>query len=319
MIPGFLGTLIGLERAVGVGRAWLYLSPATSALGTCLLFAGAAVVAVGSVYSLAAFFLTISMATLWFHHRAWYTFLFVVGAACLFVGNLVWLATLAPAHATPWWLSFLVATIAAERMELSRVASPPAWAQPALVLVFVVLVVGNLWGGLGHRAGATTMGIALLGIALWLLRFDVAWRTLRHQGLPRFVAVGLLSGFAWLALAGVLAATQPVAAAGPVYDSILHAVLLGFVFSMIFAHAPMIFPAILHVPIPYHWLFYVHWAVLHGSLILRVTGDLSGNAFVRTWGVLGNGTAVLLFLGSTIMQVLRRDRGRGRAVVAARA
>lgn len=319
MIPGFLGTLIGIERAVGLGAAWHYASPVASALGTCLLLAGAPVTAAAAVYSVAAFFLTSTMVALWFQHRAWYTLLFVVAGALLLVGNLMWLATLSPAQASAWWLGFLIATIAAERMELSRVIVPPAWAQPLLVLAFLAFVVGILCGGFGARVGATIVGLALVGIASWLTRFDVAWRTLRHHGLPRFVAVSLLSGFGWLAVAGVVAVTLPVALAGPVYDSVLHSVLLGFVFSMIFAHAPMIFPAILHVRVPYHWSFYIHWAVLHGSLALRLTGDLSGHWFLRTWGILGNAAALALFLAVTIAQVLRTARNRSHSIIEARA
>jgi hypothetical protein len=40
MIGGFLGTLIGLERAVGVARRWAYAAPICSASGALLLILG---------------------------------------------------------------------------------------------------------------------------------------------------------------------------------------------------------------------------------------------------------------------------------------
>ncbi|MCX8071126.1 MAG: hypothetical protein N3C12_01560 [Candidatus Binatia bacterium] len=304
MIPGFLGTLIGLERAVGLGRRWAYLSPLASAVGTALLLLGASATWVAVTYSVGAVCLLATMISLWSGHRAWYTFLFVLGASCLVMGDLYWLAEGSPTHGAGWWLAFLIATIAAERMELSRVIVPPRWAQPALVAVFFLLVASLVSGGLGTRLSAIGIGVALVAIALWLVRFDVAWRTVRHRGLPRFVAIALLSGFTWLGVAGALATTQPAALAGTAYDAVLHAVFLGFVFSMIFAHAPMIFPSILGLRVPFHWMFYIHLAVLHVSVALRVAGDVGQDWFVRTWGVLGNAAAIVLFLAVTISRIL---------------
>src|SRR5690242_17601442 len=40
MISAFFGTVISLERAVAVGRAWAYLGPAAAGLGGVLLLAG---------------------------------------------------------------------------------------------------------------------------------------------------------------------------------------------------------------------------------------------------------------------------------------
>jgi hypothetical protein len=72
--------------------------------------------------------------------------------------------------------------------------------------------------------------------------------------------------------------------AGPYYDAALHAVFVGFVISMIFGHAPIIFPAILGVPITYQRGFYVHLILLHLSLIIRLLGDLTTQLDIRRWG-----------------------------------
>ncbi|MBI4446131.1 MAG: hypothetical protein HY645_09485 [Acidobacteria bacterium] len=40
MVSGFLGTLIGLERAVGLRRRWPYLGPFATGLGAALMIAG---------------------------------------------------------------------------------------------------------------------------------------------------------------------------------------------------------------------------------------------------------------------------------------
>jgi hypothetical protein len=111
------------------------------------------------------------------------------------------------------------------------------------------------------------------------------------------MAVGLLSGYAWLGFGGLAALVSGAAAPGLVYDATLHAVFLGFVMSMVFAHAPVIFPAILGRPLVYAPRFYAHVVVLHVSLLVRIVGDLSDElARWRVWGGLLNAVALLLFV-----------------------
>jgi hypothetical protein len=129
---------------------------------------------------------------------------------------------------------------------------------------------------------------------------DIARRTVRQRGLTRFIAAAMLSGYAWLAAGGVLfAVLGGRLVAGPPYDAALHAVFVGFVFSMIFGHAPVILPAVLRVAVPYRAWFYAHLLLLHLSLALRVGGDLLGWWGVRRWGGLLGAAAILLFLALT--------------------
>src|SRR5690606_12864433 len=132
------------------------------------------------------------------------------------------------------------------------------------VTLTVAATAAMVWPGPGTQA----YGAALLTVAAWLVTFDVARHTVRGGGLPRYVAVGLLAGYGWLALAGLLWAGAGPATDGPRYDATLHAVFLGFVLSMIFVHAPVILPAVLRVPLPYHPVFHVPLALLHGSLLV---------------------------------------------------
>ena len=87
---------------------------------------------------------------------------------------------------------------------------------------------------------------------------------------------------------------------GVVYDALLHAVFVGVVLSMVFAHAPIIFPAVLGLPLAYRPSFYLHVGVLHVSLIARVVRDLvEVLGRVRSWGGLFNALALLLFMINT--------------------
>jgi hypothetical protein len=112
--------------------------------------------------------------------------------------------------------------------------------------------------------------------------------------------VCLLAGYAWLAVGGGLfligAPLQPGSAA---YDVALHALGLGFVFSMVLGHAPIIFPAVLRVNVPYNAAFYAPLALLHGSLLLRVVGDATGEATVH----LHDGGGRLAGLGPAAVRV----------------
>ena len=112
----------------------------------------------------------------------------------------------------------------------------------------------------------------------------------------------------WLAAAGILGLRFGGVTAGLYYDAFLHSVFVGFVFSMIFAHAPIIAPAILGIAMPYSSWFYLPLVLLQASLLLRVMGDLAGWMVVRQWGGLLNEVAILLLLATLVLAVRRGRR-----------
>src|SRR6266496_5205547 len=131
----------------------------------------------------------------------------------------------------------------------------------------------------------------------------------RQPGRTRFIATCLLTGYVWLGAAGVIAIVSGAADPGVQHDAILHAIFLGFVVSMIFGHAPLVFPAILGQPLPYHPKFYLHLILLHASMALRLTGDLIEDlGRWRAWGGLLNACALLLFLVNTISSLVGSRR-----------
>ena len=86
----------------------------------------------------------------------------------------------------------------------------------------------------------------------------------------------------------------------PAYDAALHALLLGFVFSMVFGHAPIILPAVLRVALPYHRSFYVPLQLLHASVALRLLGDALARFELTRWGALGSALALAAFIAVMI-------------------
>lgn len=310
MICGFFGVVIGLERAVALGWRIAYLGPLLSGAGTVLALAGRVSIASVCYVSAAAILLLASLQTVR-RQPAAFTVTMALGAGAWLVATIAWAIGAALPAVLPGWLAFLVLTIAGERLELSRLLPPSDHARS----VFVVIVAAVLLGAAGAATpwGWPVFSAALLALAGWLLRQDIARRTVRGLGLSRYIAVCLLSGYAWLAVGAAIAlgAASPPAPGSAPYDAALHAMLLGFVFSMVFGHAPIIFPAVLRVKLPYSPAFYGPLALLHGSLILRLAGDATDRFdWLRAGGLLNAVTLVVFVLGM-IAAVLRGRRGAG--------
>lgn len=308
MVCCFLGTVIGLERAVGLQMWWPYGAPILTAAGALGL-----VGALGGAVPIAL--LTVGSA--WFTAVAWrvtrlqpekFMIIMAVGATAWLIGNGLWLGGRSIFQVVPWWMAFLGFTIVGERLDLGRFQKRPPWAPPVLLAILAVAatgVVATVWFPTG---GERLLGAGWVLAAAWLASFDLARTTVRHEGLPRFMAVCLLAGYAWLAAAGVMMIAFAPLQAGLRYDAALHAFFLGFVFSMIFGHAPVIFPAVLVLRPFFTPAFYVHVAVLHAGLALRVAGDLGGWVPGRQWGGAIGGVALALFLVNTVRAVVRSLR-----------
>jgi hypothetical protein len=305
MISAFFGTVISLERAVALGRRWAYLAPAAAGAGGVALLAGAPL-ALAQLLAVAASIVMVAASVQVLRRLvAPFTIVLAIGALCWLVGNLAWLGAGTVGAAVPWWLAFLVLTIAGERLELSRFLPTPLVAQRVFYVIVGTVVAGALLSFWQDGIGLTLFAAGLLALAIWLLRFDIAWRNARRDGLPRFIAICLLSGYVWLVFAGLLGLAGGFEAGHSLRDSTLHAVGLGFVFSMVFGHAPIIFPAVARVKIPYHPAFYLPLFVLHASLALRVAGGLNGEFALRREGGLANACALLLFIATMLVSVWR--------------
>lgn len=304
MISGFLGTLITLERAVAMKQKWMYLSPLLSGLGwlVTILIKG---LPLGPVMlTLASLGGAAILAEIVRREFALHTVTMLLGALAWFTGNILWLSGWQIHQVVFFWMAFLVLTIAGERLELSRVLRPSRIQQILFAGIVVIFLAGILLAMINLQAGTRLSGLGLVLIPLWSLRNDIAWRNIKHKlPLTRYIAWCLALGFVWLGISGGLSLLFGAQVAGPRYDAVLHAVFVGFVISMIFGHAPIIFPAILGVPINFQPAFYIHLALLHGSLALRVFADYANLHAWRMWGGLLNEIAIFIFIGMTAYSV----------------
>ena len=315
LVLGFLGTQIGLERAVALGRLgrrrWPYLAPSAAAAGSLWLLAGLPARGGQLILALGGFALVAVFVAVHRLEPSWHNFVMGLGAAAWAAGACVWLSGEPLARVVPFLAAFLVLTIVGERLELSRMRHPPPAARAALLAAVALFCFGAVltlpWPSLGVRLA----GAGLLAQAAWLARFDVARRTIRMAGLTRYMAVALLAGYFWLAVAGgVWLWEGELAGGGFGYDAMIHTIFVGFVFSMIFAHAAVIVPAILGVALPYRRSFYAPLALLHASLALRLFGDLDESLAAWRWGGVLGELAIVSFLALAASSALRARRGR---------
>jgi hypothetical protein len=283
MICGFFGTVIGIERATAAKRRIAWLAPVASAFASLALIAGLHALAAALLVIASASFMVVN-AMLWWKEPAPHTFLLACAAASWVVGNLLFALGV---PALEWWFGFLVVTIAAERLEMARLLPRRPVANAILAVVMIALAAGA-------ALSPFVFGIALTSLALWLLGFDIARRTIRSAGLPRYMAVCLLSGYGWLAIGGVAWSLG-------IRDAALHALGLGFVVSMVMAHAPVILPAVARVKLHFNRGFYAPLVLLHTSLAWRLLQS-------RGQGAAMNAVAIALFALTVFYAALQKRK-----------
>ncbi len=296
-------TFEALERAAVLEWGWTYAAPLSFVLATIGMFLGldgfsAAFLIAGTVLLVAL------LGWLMYRHSATHHLIMLAGGVALLVGNAGYVSGLPVSEVAAWWIAFPVLTIFGERLELNRIMRPPEKAR----LLFTVLIF--LWLAalaamhLSREAGWVASSILLLPMAVWLVKYDIARRTIRTLHWSRYSALNMLTAYAWIVVAGLFGIGYGLPYAGPVYDAILHLFFVGFVFSMIFAHAAVIIPALTGLTVPWSRYFYLPYALLNFFLIARILGDVLWIPLWRTAGSWGNVAAILLFLLGILIGVL---------------
>lgn len=290
MVGGFLGTLISLERAMVMKNKFWLLVPFISGLSIpVLLWLGWPTLGVVLLLTASSGLMAI-MYLQTIKHPVLYQFIMSVGAASYFIGNFMLLNTGLVAAAVPWWMGFLLLTIVGERLELSKFLPTPKWAKNGLALILGFFILG-IWLPF-HGSGSSLMGLSVLLVSVWLLYFDMAKIASKKPDQFKYIGVGLRVGYLWLFLNGVILifyTHHPL-----YYDLFLHTFFLGFTFSMIWAHAPIILPMVLNIKEKlYHPILWLGWSIFQLSLIGRIVGSMmktsdfrSAFGFINGWSIL---------------------------------
>lgn len=300
MMAGFFGSLIALERAAALQRGlWV---PLLAALAGALALAGQPALAAWAWVASAAGLLGLYLWAGW--RRAWSLPLAIeaLGALALLGAALCWRS--GAAEAARWgWSLFLVLTIAGERRELMRLVPLPRWAAQAFLAGVAACAGIALLLALDQPLAAGRLGWSLLGLlALWLLRFDIARRQWRAPAWAGHTAICLLVGYGWLlAAAGSGLAGLPLA---------WHLLWLGFVFAMVFGHAPIMLPALAGLRPRASRLALLPLALMGASLLLRA----AATRLPALWPWAGTGhVAALALFGLTMAGLCRRQQARPQA------
>jgi len=309
MVCGFFGFVISLERAAALHQRMAWAAPALAAAGTLAALAlqpGAAAIA----WLAAGAVLTLAYAGVLRRTPALHVAVEGAGALCWAGGTLLWMLDRPFSVVVAWWGSFLVLTIAGERRELARFVPLSAHARRGYLAVLALqgaalIVLAVPWHDHPLAAGAWWASMALL--ALWLLRFDLACRAgIARTGWALHTARCLRLGYAWLALAGGWGVANalrgmPLDAPGP-----LHMLLLGFVFAMVFGHAPIVLPALLRGAIAApSGITLAPVLAMSAGVALRGLGDALGAAPLRAGAGALQALAILGF-AAVMLTRLRR-------------
>ncbi|SMO86524.1 hypothetical protein [Fodinibius sediminis] len=305
MINGFLGTLIGLERAAALDKKWAFIGPVFMAVSTVFLLTGLQVLGEWSLI-LGSVGLAVVMGFLYYLQPKIYHLIMALGAGALLVGNLFYVSGYPIYMLVGWWAAFPMLTIFGERLELNRIMRPPKQAQQIFAGLILGWIIALIVTHVDRAIGWSIASLLLIGVAGWLIQYDVARRTIKSVEWTRYSAICLLTGYGWLILAGLFGLWYGFPTAGPMYDGLLHIIFVGFVFSMIFAHASVIIPSLSGKMVPWHGYFYLPLILLHSFLAVRIFGDLVLSPLVRIIGSHGNVLAIILFLAGVLYQLLSK-------------
>lgn len=304
MACAFFGTVIALERAVALQRLSGLLVPLAAGAGGVFAWGLQSPVAAQAAWTLAA----AGLVALYIYagrSRAWSLHLKVemAGALCWFAGTAVWAAG-DLAAGVAGWVAFLVLTIAGERRELMQMMRLPAAAHTLFVLVVTALLLAVVLRPWSAVVAAPMFWFSCALLALWLLRWDFAPRKWSAAGWPGHTAQCLTLGYVWL-LVGALLGLYGSVSPGALAATGLHAVLLGFVFAMVFGHAPVILPALLHLrPVYSGWARVPLW-LLAASLVLRIFGGAAGEGRWLAAAGAGHAIAIIGFAAAMAAAIVR--------------
>jgi hypothetical protein len=183
-------------------------------------------------------------------------------------------------------------TILGERIDLAKFLPRRKLKNP-LLWIFIIIFLAGLFMTY-HQAGHILAGSGMLLIAFWLMKYDIVNKSMKSHGIHRYIGTVLFSGYIWLFISGLLMLINPDLVYA--YDAVLHAFFLGFVFLMIFAHAPIIFPGVMGYSFtPYHKSLYTWMILLNLSLLIRIVADLFFLNYVRQISGIISGVIIIGF------------------------
>lgn len=295
MVFGFLAPLILTERYLGAAAFNLprvfQLMPLLSALGALLKLlswiTGVAVLnTVGSVsLAIAVLFYVYVLGVVARKSAQPLPFRYMsLGAAVLLAGALLSINR-SPAGNPAFTLlliSFPVMTIIGERVELSRFLAPgvfrrAGWGLWGVLLGSILLILRITAVESSYLITAWALLLALAVVPL--VGPEMTLARAGQKGIYRYLGWHLAFAYLWLLIGlAILAIGRE---RYPLYDAGTHALAIGFVFSMIMAHAPVIAPVLLKRNVSETKLSYWPLFLLTVSTFMRVAGNILSSVGIQ--------------------------------------
>ena len=304
MVGSFLGTLICLERIVALKKKWLYVIPILTGLSLIFFLVNEQQLAF-ILLSLGSLGLIYIYTDLISRFKEYYFYIMMVGAISWAVGNIIMIIKPFYPSAAPWWIAFILLTVYGERLELSKFLPQTRMKRRTMIIAISIFMLGLVIPY--HSLGKYVTGMGMICMAFWLLKYDIARKSVKSGGMHRFTGSLLLAGYIWMIICGILMIIDLESLFN--YDAMLHAFFLGFTFSMIFAHAPIIFPGVAGLAIkPFHNSLFIWAVLLQLSLIFRITFGLMMDSGMRKILGMANGIVILLFFVNLVILIVTKQR-----------
>lgn len=304
MTGSFLGTLICLERIVALKKKWLYVIPVLSGMSLIFFLLDQQTIAfmLLTIGSLGLLYIYVDLIN---RFKEYYFYIMMIGGIGWAVGNIIMIIHPFYPTAAPWWMAFILLTVFGERLELSKFLPQSKLKRQTMIIAISIFMIGLIIPY--HSFGKYISGFGMICMAAWLLHYDIARKSVKSHGMHRFTGSLLLAGYFWMIICGLLMIYDFESLFN--YDAMLHAFFLGFTFSMIFAHAPIIFPGVAGLTIrPFHGSLYIWAILLQVTLIFRVAADLLMDTGFRKLFGMANGIIIILFFVNLAVLIISKQR-----------
>lgn len=308
MIGAFLGTLIIFERMFALPVKWLIWTPYIWGISSALIHIDFPLFKILNIVALLGWGIHRFIAYKTFKHllNPLIEFLSYVALSIALLSHGGLAGSIESALAG---FSFAIAVIGAERIELTLGFNRTS--AKVLYLSLIVYLGISIINSLFYLIPVQIVGIILLFVSIGLIYNDsviivyVKGFALAQGALHKFARETLIVAYLWLIFASIsIILWNQIQAVAK--DVVFHSIGLGFIFTMILSHAPIVLGSTLgKMPkrIPSRILFYLFQLMT----IVRVFTDLFVTVSVELWSWAGwiTGTLHFIFFILYILSVLR--------------
>lgn len=292
---GFFGTLLSVESAVGQGKKLLFLIPATIILGLTLYIT----TGFWLLLILGSFAFSIPSVIVFFKRKDYISF--IISCLLFIMGTIFYIFDFYFPSAIAF-INFLVLYILAERLQLAKIVGANERSFRHFVANEIVIVVLVAYSIFDTNLALRFLGVVNFLLAVWFLQNDLARKTIKSREPARYSALAMLVGYFWLGIGNLLLLISP----SELWGEGVHSITLGFVFSMVFAHAPIIFPSVGRFNFNFSKILYIPLVCLHISVATRLFAHIFPK--IKSFALYFNFLALIFFFALFITLVVRSKK-----------